>query len=124
MSSNASRNQGAQIIAAFEDHAIPLNAPAGRDPFGQASRSTNVGIRFLAAFADDVQPLNAVETGALDALNVLLSQHEQNVQQLVNKLQGTIDDLKKRNADLQGRVQERDRLLDRYYLNGPNEDDI
>jgi hypothetical protein len=79
MSSNASRNQGVQIVAAFEDRAIPLNSPADMDRSGQASRSANDGIRFLAEFADYVQPLNGVATGTLDAQNVLLAQHEQNV---------------------------------------------
>ena len=124
MSSKASRNQGVQIIAAFEDRAVPLNTSAGMDRAGQASRSANEGIHLFAAFEDDVQPLNGVETGARDVLNALLAQHEQNVQKLVNKLQETIDELKKQNTDLKGILVERDRLIDRYYLNGPNEDDI
>lgn len=124
MSSNASRNQGIPIIAVFEDRAISVNAPTSMDGASQASRSASDGIRFRAVFADDVQPLNAVRTDTLDALNLLLAQHEQNVQQLVNQLQRTIDELNKQNADLKGILQERDRLIDRYYLNGPNEDDI
>lgn len=124
MSSNVSKNQGIQTIAVFEDHAISLNAPTSMDRAGQASRSASDGIRFRAVFADDVQPLNAVKTDTLDALDLLLAQHEQNVQQLVNKLQRTIDELNKQNTDLKGVLLERDRLIDRYYLNGPNEDDI
>jgi uncharacterized protein (TIGR02246 family) len=38
MSSKASRNPGVQIIAAFEDRAIPLNTSAGMDQSSQASR--------------------------------------------------------------------------------------
>lgn len=124
MSSNASRNQGTPIIAVFEDRAISLNAPTSMDRAGQASRSASDGIRFRAVFADDVQSLNAAKTNTFDALNLLLAQHEQNVQQLVYKLQSTIDELNRQNADLKGILLERDRFIDRYYLNGPNEDDI
>jgi len=55
--SDASRNQGVQIIACFEDRAILLNTPVGMDETSRALRSANEGIRHLADFEDDVQPL-------------------------------------------------------------------
>src|SRR5262245_4472367 len=124
MGSKASRNLGVKIIASFEDRAVPLNTPAGVDRSGKASRSANEGIRLLAAFEDDVPPLNGSETDSLDTLNVLFAQHEQKVQRLVNKLQGMIEELKKQNADLKSILLEKDRVINRYYLDGPGEDDI
>jgi hypothetical protein len=122
--SGASRNQGVQIIASFDDRAIPLNAPAGTDETSRASCSVNKGIRLLADFEDDAQPLNGSEIGTLDTLNVLLAQHERKVQRLVNELQGMIEELKKQNATLQGILRNKDQLINRYYLDGPSEDEI
>jgi ABC-type transporter Mla subunit MlaD len=124
MGNNASRNPGVKIIASFEDCAVPLNTPAGLDRSDKASRSANEGIRYLAAFEDDALPLSASETDSLDTLNVLFAQHEQKIQRLVNKLQGMIEELKKQNAEMKSILLANDQVINRYYLDGPREDDI
>jgi hypothetical protein len=124
MSSNTSRNRGVKTIASFEDRATPLHAPAGMNRPGKASRSANDGIQLVADFEDNVLPLSGSETGSLDTLNMLFAQHEQKIQRLVNKLQGMIEELKKQNADLKAILLEKDRVIERYYLDGPNEDEI
>jgi hypothetical protein len=124
MSNYVSKNVGVKVIASFEDRAIPLSTPASEDRTGNASRSANEGIRLLAAFEDDVLPLNGSETGSLDTLKVLLAQHEQKVQRCVNVLQGEIEELQEQIAYLKGALLERDRVINRFYLDGPGEDDI
>jgi hypothetical protein len=124
MSGNAGRNQGVRLIHSFEDRAIPLNTPPGVDRPAKASRSANDGIALLADFASDVQPLNRPETAPLDTLNGLFAQHEQKVQRLVNKLQGRIEELQKQIAELTGLLLDKDRIINRYYLDGPSEDEI
>lgn len=64
MSSKASSNQGVEIIAEFEDRAIPLSAQGGQDWSRQPSHSANEGIRHLADFESVVQPLRGTTTSS------------------------------------------------------------
>ena len=54
----------------------------------------------------------------------LFTQHELKIQRLVNRLQGMIEELKKQNANLKNILLDKDRFIGRYYLDGPNEDEI
>jgi hypothetical protein len=80
--------------------------------------------QLLADFEDVVLPLDGSETGTRDTLSKLLAQHEQEIHQLVTQHQGTIEELKKQNADLKAVLMEKDRVINRYYLDGPKEDEI
>lgn len=126
MSGKERRHQGVRIVADFKDRAIPMGAADGACSPAPARRSANEGIQpladvqnaalFLAGFPDAVRALTGPGANVFDVLNALLAQ--------LNKGQEENAELKKQNAALKASVLENGRVIDRYHLGGPNEDEI
>ncbi|SRR5579885_1200278 len=97
-----------------------------------AERAANEGFRMLEDFVCDaisalaIPPAAGTRHGRNEGMRVV----EEcvldlgAVPRLVNELQATIDELKRQNAALKASLMDTTRLVQRYYLDGPAEDDI